>query len=64
MVLSSDRKRDKKDIEVIQRLRMLQAMFITSSQGNYFMQAGEETTKRVNGEIAFRGRSADKRDAA
>ena len=62
-VLNDDMKRDKKDIEVIQRLRMLQAMFISSSQGNYFMQTGDETTKRVNEEIASRGRSADKMDA-
>ena len=34
-VLSSDMKRDKKDIEVVQRLRMLQATCITISQGNY-----------------------------
>ena len=61
MVLNDDMKRDKKDIEVVQRLRMLQAMFISSSQGNYFMQTGDETTKRVNEEIASRGRSADKK---
>ena len=63
VVLNDDMKRDKKDIEVVQRLRMLQAMFISSSQGNYFMQTGDETTKRVNEEIASRGRSADKMDA-
>ena len=32
-VLSSDMKRDKKDIEVVQRLRILQATCITASQG-------------------------------
>ncbi len=63
-VLLSDMKRDKKDIEVVQRLRMIQATCITAGQGRYFMQTGDEMTKRINKEISFRGRSADKRDAA
>ncbi len=63
-VLLSDMKRDKKDIEVVQRLRMIQATCITAGQGRYFMQTGDEMTKRINKEISLRGRSADKRDAA
>ena len=39
-VLLSDMKRDKKDIEVVQRLRMIQATCITAGQGRYFMQTG------------------------
>ena len=46
-MLSSDMKRDKKDIEVVQRLRMLQATCINMIQGNYFLQTGDETNKRV-----------------
>ncbi len=63
-VLLNDMKRDKKDIEVVQRLRMIQAACITARQGSYFLQTGDEMTKRINKEISFRGRSADKRDAA
>jgi hypothetical protein len=63
-VLSSDMKRDKNDIEVVQRLRILQETCITSSEGNCFMQTGDETTKTVTEEINFRGHPADKRDAA
>ena len=43
---------------------MIQATCITACQGKYFLQTGDETTKRVNKEINFRGRPADKRDAA
>ncbi len=63
-MLLNDMKRDKKDIEVVQRLRMIQAACITIRQGSYFLQTGDEMTKRINKEINFRGRSADKRDAA
>ena len=46
-VLKEFRKRDRKDVEVVQRLRMLQASCLTIVHGCPFIESASENKKRV-----------------